>query len=146
MKAVFALLALACVITLPGKDKAPPDTPGEKLVLETFRINTDPISSFAFDLGIYVDPQTKKVGRMFITKVQTNTDAEDLGLQAGDEIIKLDGMPVKGMDPRVAQDSQLGAIFLNRQPGEPLNLEVLVQRTQKLTVRAQRILPGAIPP
>ncbi len=144
MKAVPALLALLCVVPVWAKEKPGPKDP--KVVLETFRINTDPISSFAFDLRIYSDPKTKKVTRMFVGRVQSDTDAERLGLRENDEIIKVDGMEVKGMEARLSQGSQLGALFLNREPGEPLNLEVITTRTVKLTVRAQKIHPGSLPP
>jgi predicted metalloprotease with PDZ domain len=148
MKVVPALLALVCLTTLSAKDKSPaPDKPADEVVvLEPFKIKAKLISSFAFDLRIYADPDTKKVDRMFVTRVLEDTDAAKFGLRDGDEIIKIDGMAVKDMDARVAPDTPLGAIFLNRQPGEPLNLEVVVRRSYKLTVHAQQVLPGAVPP
>ena len=78
---------------------------------------------------------------IFITKVHPGTDADKAGLQEGDEIVKLDGEPVKGLDPRIVKDSPLGRILLNRTPGEALNLEVITHRKQELTLHAQRELP-----
>lgn len=150
MKAACLLLALLGFVTIaPAKDKAKPapEKIDDKLVvLEPFQVKARPISSFAFDIRIYSDPETKQVDRMFITRVLEDTDAEKAGLQAGDEIIKIDGMAVKDMSARVAPDSQLGALFLNRQPGEPMNLEILARRTQKLTLRAQHQASGPVPP
>ncbi len=146
MKAVCALLALGLLVALSAKDKKPIEVEDKIVELDPFKIKSAPISSFAFDIRVYSDKETGKVARIFITGVQEDGDAARLGLQAGDEIIKVDGMAVKGMEGRVAQDSQLGALFLNRAPGEPLNIEVITHRTEKLTVHAQRVLPGAMRP
>ncbi len=56
----------------------------------------------------------------------------------GDEIVKLGGVTVTEFDSQVARDSPLGRIFLNRTPGEPLDLEVLVRRPEKITLRTTR--------
>ncbi len=144
MKVALPLLALLCLAPVFAKEKeaSPPvANEGKVLVLDPFHIQGKPISSFAFDMRIFGNPDTKKVERIFITRVLPNTDAEKLGLQAGDEIVKIDGVAVKDMDGAVAADSQLGRIFLNRDPGTPLNLEVIVRRMDKLTLHAQRVTP-----
>jgi len=145
MKVASSLLALLCLATVSAKEKdlaAPLPVEGKVLVLEPFHVQGKPISSYAFDMRIYGNPYTKKVERIFITRVLPDTDAEKLGLQAGDEIVRIDGVAVKEMDGLVAADSPLGRIFLGRQPGEPLNLEVIVHRTEKFTLHATRALPG----
>jgi S1-C subfamily serine protease len=141
MKATPALLALLCVVAAPAKDKAasPAPSAGEKVLeLEPMKIEGRPIISFAFDIVIYVDPATTKVSRIFITRVHEGTDADRLGLHEGDEIVKLEGVPVKGMEASVKPESTLGRLFLNRTPGDPLDFEAIVRRTERLTVRAQQ--------
>ena len=141
MKRICLLLALVGLATVSAKDKEArlPDPDKDKvLVLEPLKIEGKPIFSFAFDLTLYADPKTKKVTHLFITHVLPNTDAEDAGLRPGDEIVKIGGVPVTQMDSRVAVDSELGRIFLNREPGQPTNFEILVRRPQKFTLRAQR--------
>jgi len=148
MKAAFPLLALLCLATVSAKDKpaGPPVANEDKiLVLEPFHIQGKPISSYAFDMRIYGDRDTKKVKRILVMRVLPGTDAEKLGLQPGDEIVKIDGVAVKDMDAEVAADSPLGRIFLNRDPGEPLNLEVIVRRSEKFTLHAQRVTPDPSP-
>jgi len=148
MKAASLVLALLCLATgtataatKKAKD-AKPDIPVEDktLVLEPMKINGRPPISYAFDLGLYLTPGTKTVSRIFIIRVEENSDVERAGLQVGDEIVKLEGLPVKGMEARVAPASPLGRIFINRTPGAPLELEVIVRRTQKLTLHAQNFL------
>jgi C-terminal processing protease CtpA/Prc len=141
MKPLPALFALLLLATATGKD-APPVTATEKpLELEPVQVRGNAISSFAIDIVIHSDRETKRVNRIFITHVRPDTDAERTGLQVGDEIVKLDGVPVKGMDSRVAEGSPLGRIFLAREPGDDLKLEVLTRRTQNFTLRAQRGSP-----
>jgi hypothetical protein len=132
------LVLLLCAIAL-GKEAQPP-ADDKVLKLDPMRIRENAIIAFAVDIVIYVEPATKVVTHIFITKVHPGTDADKAGLQEGDEIVKLDGEPVKGLDPRIVKDSPLGRILLNRAPGEPLNLEVITHRKQEVTLRAQRDL------
>ncbi|MEJ1972562.1 MAG: PDZ domain-containing protein [Lacunisphaera sp.] len=143
MKVASALLALLCLAPASAKDKAPspPPVDDKVVVLQPFEIKGKPIISFALDLRIYMDPATRKVERIFITRVWENTDAEHAGLQVGDEIVKVDGMSVRELDARVAADSPLGRIFLNRPPGEPLRLDVITRRTEKFILHSQRPMP-----
>ena len=126
MKAASLLLALVCLATLSGKDKIPPVVANEKvLVLEPFKVNESPLISYAIDIAVYAEPKTKTVTRIFITRVLEDTDAARAGLQPGDEIVSLDGVPVKGMEARVGPDSALGRFLLNRDHGEKLNFEII---------------------
>lgn len=141
MKLLPVLLALLVLVPAFGKE-APPAADDTVLKLDPLKIHENAIIAFAVNIVIYVEPDTKKVTHIFITKVHPGTDADKAGLQEGDEIVKLDGEPVKGLDPRIVKDSPLGRILLNRPPGEPLNLEVITHRKQELTLRAQRDLPA----
>jgi S1-C subfamily serine protease len=143
MKAVFFLPILLTVTSASSREKSPPPPTSEKvLVLDPIKIHGSPIISFAIDIAVYADPDTKKVDRIFIKRVLPDTDAERAGLQAGDEIVKLDDVAVKEFDAVVSVETPLGKILLNRRPGEPLKLEVIARRTQQFTVRAQREWAG----
>ena len=151
MKAASLLLALFCLATVTAKEKdktkdAPERIDDKLVVLEPFKVKVDPISSFAFDIRIYSDPETKKVDRMFVTGVLEGSDAARADLRTGDEIVKIDGMAVKDMEARLGPGSQLGALLLNRQAGEPMNLEIIARRTQQMTLHAQRQAGGPRPP
>jgi len=142
MKLLSVLVPLVLLGLAPAFGKeAPPPADDKVLKLDPLQIHDNAIISFAVDIVIYVEPETKKVTHVFITKVRPGTDAEQAGLQPGDEIVKLDGQPVKDMDPRIVKDSPLGHTLLNRTPGEPLNLEIITHRTQNFTLRATRGSP-----
>jgi C-terminal processing protease CtpA/Prc len=98
--------------------------------------------TFAVDIGISVSQETKRVDRAFITRVRPGTDADKAGLRAEDEILKLDGVPVAGMDPGIDASSQLGRLLRNRMPGDTLRIEATTLRAREITLRAQRGFPG----
>ncbi len=131
------LVAVLVAGALPGEE--PPPMPDDKVVvLEAMKIVGTPIISFAIDIRIYQDPDTKKVDRIFITKVYPRTDAEAAELQVGDEILRINGVPVKDYEAIVSVKSPLGKLLLNRFPGSPIRLDVLTRKTEKVTLRAQR--------
>jgi len=137
MKFPVALLFLLLFTAVWGKD-TPPVVNEKPVVLEPFKVRDNAIISFAIDIVIYASPETRTVTHIVISRVRPGTDAERAGLQAGDEIVKLDGEPVKGLDPRVVKDSPLGKILLNRDPGEPLKLEIITHRTEHFVLHAQK--------
>ena len=138
MKLLLPLVVLALLSPLSAKDKKPPALAGDEVVvLDPFKVRGTATSNFAIDIRILVSTDTGKVFKIVIAKVYEDTDAADLGLQAGDEIFKIDGVSVEGMDPKIDIASQIGMIFLNRHPGDTLRLEVITRRTQKVTLRAQ---------
>lgn len=130
-----AMLALLISAVVSGQ-QTPPPAKEKPLELEPMKIHEKPIISFAIDIVIYAGADNKAVTRIFITRVLPGTDAERAGLRQGDEILKLDGAPVKGMDPVVAAESPLGRLLLNRPPGDSMKFEVFTRRVQDHTLRA----------
>lgn len=142
MKVASALLALVLLAPLGAKDAKPPvPVEGKTVVLDPLEIKGSPTIAFAIDITIYRSPETGKVSHIFIRHVWEDTDAERAGLLAGDEIVKLDGVPVTDFEAKVSADSALGQVFLNRRPGDQLKLEVITRRTEKFVLHAQRPLP-----
>ena len=136
MKLVLFMVALALVAPLAAEDEPSVPVDSKVIVLKPVKVQGTATSNFSIDVRIIVDAGTKKVYKIVITRVADHSDAAALGLAAGDEIVKIDDVPVAGMDPRIEKDSQIGRIFLNRQPGDPLNLEVVTQRTKQITLHA----------
>jgi S1-C subfamily serine protease len=120
-------------------DKSP-TTEDKLLILDPMVIRTEPVGSYAIEIGITINADTKKVDRMFITGVREDSDADRAGLQSGDEILKLDGRAVQEFDAIFRKDSPLGRILRDRDPGDPLKLEIRVRRTQTCTLKAQKQL------
>ena len=124
------LLALAGMLVATGK------AAGEKaVILEPFSVHGTAQSDFGIDIRIYIDAATKQVESIFITKIIEGSDADDLDLKVGDQILKIDRIPVKGMDSKVSKNSALGRILLNRTPGDLLELEISAKRPGNLTLR-----------
>jgi predicted metalloprotease with PDZ domain len=136
MKFIRLLAALLFPVLLCAADN-PLEKGNQVLVLDPMMIRSVPIGSYAIEIGIKINPDTKKVDRMFVTGVRENTDAEDAGLQPGDEILKLDGRSVQEFDGSLRKDGPLSRILIDRDFGEPLKLEILVRRKQTFTLRAQ---------
>jgi S1-C subfamily serine protease len=136
MKPALLLVSLALLAPLSSKGKPPAPADGKVLELEPFKVKGTAASNFAIDIRILVDAGTKKVFKVVVMRVAEDSDASDLGLQVGDEIVTINGVPVAGMDSRVDITSQIGRLFLNRHPGDSLKLEVITRRTQKITLRA----------
>ncbi len=136
MKSAVILLALIFISPLCAREKTPEVTEGEKVVLDPFRVKGEATSNFSIDIRIIKDATTRKILRIFITRVAPDSDAAKLGLQVGDEIVSIEQEPVKGMDGRIDIASKIGRYFLNRQTGDELNLEIVMHRAQKITLRA----------
>lgn len=132
------LPSLALLLLMPALVCGQPVPPAKEkpIELEPMKIHEKPIIAFAVDIVIYTGTDNKAVTRIFITRVLPDTDAERAGLQQGDEILKLEGTPVKGMDPLVAAGSPLGRLLLNRPPGDTMRFEVFTRRVQDHTLRA----------
>ncbi|MEO6994156.1 MAG: PDZ domain-containing protein [Lacunisphaera sp.] len=124
------LLAVAGLLIAKGKEA------GDKaVVLEPFSVHGTAQSDFGIDVRIYLETATKRVESIFITGIIEGSDAADLDLKVGDQIMKIDGVPVKGMDSEVSKNSALGRILLNRTRGDELDLEITGKRARNITMR-----------
>jgi S1-C subfamily serine protease len=141
MKLEILVLSLALLTPLLAANKAPAAPENEVLVLEPMTVHGTATSSFSIYIRILITPETRKVLKIYITKVVEDGDAAEAGLEAGDEIVKIDGRPVEGMDSRLDPSSLLGRTLMNRRPGDPLKLELRTLRTEKVTLHAQAETP-----
>ena len=141
MKPALMLLALVLFLSLGAKEKPAASDTHELITLDPIKVHGTAISSYAIDVRIMVSPTTKKIVTILITRVMEDSDAAEMGLLAGDEIVKVNGIPVGDIEAKVNRESQLGRLFLNRRPGEPLRLEVMTRRARQLTLHAQNV-PG----
>ncbi len=98
-------------------------------------------------LGIALD---NKDGRLFVSFVMFGTPAYDEGLQVGDEIITVNGRPVKGMDEKelatIAKAKEGSEVEVGiRREGWKKPVEItLVQRSNQHDEVLYEMLPGGI--
>jgi C-terminal processing protease CtpA/Prc len=134
VKPSAALLLLSLIATTGAKEVPPPK---EKPVeLEPLRVHEKPIISFAVDIVVFSRPEDRTVNKIFVERVLPETDAARAGLQPGDEIVKLGGQPVKGLDAVVAAGHPLGRLLLGRDVGDPLAFEFFTVRRKEYTLHA----------
>jgi S1-C subfamily serine protease len=135
MKLSPALVSFVLFGLLAAKEKAPVYLENDVVKLDTYKVRGDPINSFALAMRILFSAD-HKITKVVVTEVIENSDAQALGLQVGDEIVAINGEPVASMEPRVTKDSRLGRAFLNREPGDTIDLAVVTRRTKQVTLRA----------
>jgi predicted metalloprotease with PDZ domain len=140
---LVAALGLLSVAAVFAADQTKPVAPAEPPVqLAPYAVNSTPVNSYAFDLVVRVSKETGKIVSLVISGVRENSDADQADLRPGDEITKINGVPVTEMDPQLGPDGQLGKLLLNRPKGERLDLEVVIHRKARATLHAVGPTPG----
>ncbi len=131
------MLPLAALLSLPLLAISDPRPAVEsEVLLKPFVVKSDPINSYAFALTVSVDTSTKKIARLIITAVGEDSDAERAGLRNGDEIVRINGLPVSDLNPDLGPNGQFHQWLINRPVGEKLNIEVVTKRTMRVTLNA----------
>jgi C-terminal processing protease CtpA/Prc len=119
---------------------------GENAVrLEPMLIREDPINSFGFQLKIVIDRDSRKIVRAFCGDVIEGTSAHRSGLQPNDEVVKLNGRALSGMEARIGPDSELGRLLIAQRDGTMIDMEVISPRARKLVLRAEGSPAGSKP-
>ena len=103
------LAAALFMFTLPAlleaadpKPKSPADPEGEIVTLDTFKVTGSAVSNFSVSIRVLWSKTPKKT-RIVITQVLSHSDAEKLGLQVGDEIVRIDNLVVADADRAVTR-------------------------------------------
>lgn len=130
------LLPLVCAVSAVIGSATEPAKSDKPVQLAPFAVKGDPVNSFAFDLVVKLDKQTKRIAQLLISGVREGSDAEREGLRAGDEIVRINGRPITDFPADFSPGGDLNKILLNRPPGERLDLEIITRRTTSVTVRA----------
>lgn len=137
-------LLLVALVLSPGAafatDAKPPVVDGKVVKLDPFKVRDSPLNSFGFDLRIYYDKKTNKVARIFFGPIQENSSAAELDVQPGDELVTINGRPVSEFPAGVEMGTELGKLFLTRQPGDSLDLGIIRHRPGKITVTVRSSL------
>lgn len=136
MKILLLCLAVGLLLATLGASPKK-DTAKEEIVqLEPLRISTSPINSYPLELEVRLSKTTRRVLAVVIVGVEPDSEAEAADLRPGDEIIKINGSDVVGMDGRVNLQADLAKLLIDRPVGETIRFEVLTKRTKTVTLHS----------
>ncbi len=88
------------------------------------RVKDIPVSSFSLSLEITRNAAGDRVAGIVVTGVPAGSLAEQAGIRAGDAIIAINRRKVEEFAAGVEKDSEIGRVFLNRGPGDTVQLEL----------------------
>jgi hypothetical protein len=104
----------------------------EVVSLPPFRVKDVPLSKFPITFDVIRSADSKRVSEIVITALTEGSSVEREGtIQVGDRIIAINGRKTQEFAAGVGKDSELGRIFLNRGPGDQVELELLSPRSPK---------------
>jgi hypothetical protein len=84
-----------------------------------------PVTSFPIGLSVTTDPLTGRVAKILVNEVPPGSTTERAGIKVGDEIISINHRKTRDFAVGLGKSSELGLIFLNRDPGDDVMLELL---------------------
>ncbi len=128
-------LALWLAPLLSGAEASPPK-PEDSIILPKYQVKGEAVCPFGIGVAGSREADTHRIKRLFITEVTVGSEAERLGLQAGDEILSINGRKVAGMDGTKQAGSELFELLVNQAPGQTVALEVIVHRVKNLNLTA----------
>lgn len=106
--------------------------------LEPTNTGEKPANGLGFQLKIAVDHDAKKIVRAFCDDIIEGSSAHRSGLQPKDEVVKINGRALAGMDAQIGPDSELGRLIVAQHDGAIIDLEVISPRARKLVITAGR--------
>jgi C-terminal processing protease CtpA/Prc len=65
------------------------------------------------------------VNEIIVSEVPEDSLTEKAGVKPGDRVIRINGRPAESFTAGVTRESELGRIFIDRPPGETVQLEIL---------------------
>lgn len=105
-------------------------------LLPPLEVKDNALCSFGISVQAVGNPKTKSITRLFITDVWEKSEAEKLGLKAGDEILTINGVKVSEMKGGMQRGSDLFELLVNRGHGSRIKLEVEVRVVKRVTLTA----------
>jgi len=124
-----------------------PDAP-ELVGMKPFRVHDAALSDFPISFKVQGSPSSDRVQAITITEVARDSVLEKEGVKIGDQIVEIDGKKVTDFSARVGKDSELGRIFLNRNSGDEVELEIVSVRSHRpihVKLRASNFLNHILP-
>lgn len=109
-------------------------------VMPAFKVQETPIDNFGLQLTGFLNSTTRKVQRLFITAVTPNSEADHSDLKAGDEIVSINGRSIESLNSTLAKGDPLYGYFINRPPGERIDLGIVTRVQRDVSLHAVHIL------
>ena len=134
-RAALGGLALWLAPWLSAAEPAPVKS-DDLIVLPKYQVKGEAVCPFGIGVGGTREADTHRIKRLFITEVTVGSEAERLGLQAGDEILSINGKKVAGMDGTKQAGSELFELLVNQAAGQTVALEVIVHSVKNLNLTA----------
>ena len=117
-------------------DTPVPPQADEQLAMPKMVVQGNAICSFGISLKCLGDVSTKKITRILISKVVEGSRAESMGLRAGDEILKVNGLKITELRGGMSPDGDIMQLFVNRKKGDAIDLKIAVRVVKDLTLFA----------
>jgi hypothetical protein len=121
------------------------DVPPGVVAMEPFRVKDDPLTAFPISFEVESNLNAGRVKRIVVSNVPPNSLTDRAGVLVGDEIVSINGRKSQDFALGLGKKSELGLIFLNRSPGDEVDLEIKSAgeaRTRKVTLRVAEISDG----
>lgn len=121
--------------------------PADVIKLDSIRIKDTPLSKFPISIDVLRSLGSNRVSEITVSDVHAGSAAERDGIRVGDKIISVNSRKTQDFAVGVGKDSELGRIFLNRDPGDEVKLELVSAESKKpyaVTLRVPSIVPGMV--
>jgi hypothetical protein len=101
-----------------GTDKSPP------VQMQKFVVNDKHLLCFGIALELWEDKNTQNVLAMYVKAVAPGSMAEQEGIVPGTRIYTVEGISVENFEATFRAGSELNKLFVDRQTGDRVTLEV----------------------
>lgn len=133
-KSAVAAVVPAAFSLLQKKTAKAPGVVG----LDPFRVKSDPVTGFPIAFRIEQGAGSNRIKEILVTQVPEGSSTEKAGVKVGDKIVSVNGRKTQDFSVGAGKESELGRIFLNRQPGDEVTLELIAAtnaKSYKVTLR-----------
>lgn len=115
---LLSALAARATPTDPAADKAPP------VQMQKFVVNDKHLLCFGIALELWEDKNSERVLAMYVKAVAPGSMAEQEGIVPGARIYSIEGIAVENFEATFRAGSELNKLFVDRQSGDRVTLEV----------------------
>lgn len=110
------------------------------VAMTSYVVKDVPISDFPIGIDAIRNAGGDRFTGIVVNFVPRGSTTEQAGVKVGDAVIAINGRKAVDFAPGVGKDSELGRIFLNRKPGEQVELEILPAGAAKSFFLSLRVL------